>query len=413
MWYEKSMTTIRRRDFAAALLVAGASAPKLFASTSIDETLKTGLERRKIPSCVAMVATADRVTYTGSFGKRDSRANAPLPVDSIFFIASMTKAVTTTAAMQLIERGKLSLDEPAAKHLPELGAVKVFTGFNSAGKPMLKPPTKPVTLRNLMTHTSGFCYDVWDKTMFEYTSKMGGAAQGAVAPSTPLMFEPGFRWQYGTGLDWTGRLVEVASGMSLEDYFQQNLLGPLGMKDTSFILKPEKFDRMVAGATRQPDRSLKEIPRAQPAPPKVYSGGGGLNSTAADYVRFMQMILKRGAGPGKERILAEKSVDMMSANQIGDLPAGKMKSFRPNVSSDVDFHPGEVDRYTFGFLMNPKAYPGGRSAGSLAWAGVDNTYYWIDPKRGLCAVIMMQFLPFADKEAVSLLGEFERAVYAS
>jgi methyl acetate hydrolase len=407
------MTTIRRRDFTAALLVAGVSAPKLFASTSIDETLKTGLERRKIPSCVAMVATADRITYTGSFGKRDSAAKGPLPVDSIFFIASMTKAVTTAAAMQLIERGKLSLDEPAAKHLPELGAVKVFTGFDAAGKPMLKPPTKPVTLRNLMTHTSGFCYDVWDKTMFEYTSKMGGAAQGTVAPMTPLMFEPGFRWQYGTGMDWTGRLVEVASGMSLEDYFQQNLLGPLGMKDTGFILKPEKFDRLVAGATRQPDGSLKEIPRAQPAPPKAYNGGGGLNSTAADYIRFTQMILRRGAGPGKERILAEKSVDMMSANQIGDIPAGKMRSFRPTVSSDVDFHPGEVDRYTFGFLMNPKAYPGGRSAGSLAWAGVDNTYYWIDPKRGLCAVIMMQFLPFADKEAVSLLGEFERAVYAA
>jgi methyl acetate hydrolase len=413
MWYLKSMTTIRRRDFTAALLVAGASAPKLLASTSIDEALKTGLERRKIPSCVAMVATADRITYTGSFGKRDSAAKASLPVDSIFFIASMTKAVTTAAAMQLIERGKLSLDEPAAKHLPELGMVKVFTGFDAAGKPMLKPPSKPVTLRNLMTHTSGFCYDVWDKTMFEYTSKMGGAPQGTVAPMTPLMFEPGFRWQYGTGLDWTGRLVEVASGMSLEDYFQQNLLGPLGMKDTGFILKPEKFDRLVAGATRQPDGSLKELARAQPAPPKSYNGGGGLNSTAADYVRFMQMFLKRGAGPGKERILTEKSVEMMSANQIGDIPAGKMKSFRPTVSSDVDFHPGEVDRYTFGFLMNPKAYPGGRSAGSLAWAGVDNTYYWIDPKRGLCAVIMMQFLPFADKEAVSLLGEFERAVYAA
>jgi CubicO group peptidase (beta-lactamase class C family) len=407
------MTTIRRRDFTAALLVAGASAPKLFGATSIDETLKAGLERRKIPSCVAMVATADRITYTGAFGKRDSAAKGTLPVDSIFFIASMTKAVTSAAAMQLIERGKLSLDEPASKHLPELGTVKVFGGFDAAGKPMLKPPTKPVTLRNLMTHTSGFCYDVWDKTMFEYTSKMGGAAQGTVAPLTPLMFEPGFRWQYGTGLDWTGRLVEVASGMSLEDYFQQNLLGPLGMKDTSFILKPEKFDRFVAGATRQPDGSLKEIPRAQPAPPKAYNGGGGLNSTAADYVRFMQMILRGGVGPGKERILAQKTVDMMKANQTGDIPAGKMRSFRPTVSSDVDFHPGETDRYTFGFLMNPKAYPGGRSAGSLAWAGVDNTYYWIDPMRGLCAVIMMQFLPFADKEAVSLLGEFERAVYAA
>jgi methyl acetate hydrolase len=409
------MTTIRRRDFTNALLVAGASAPKLFAAptgASIDQTLKTGLEKRKIPSCVAMVATPSSVTYTGAFGKRDSAAKTPLSADAIFFIASMTKAITTTAAMQLIERGKLSLDEPAAKHLPELGTVKVFSGFDAGGKPMLKPATKPVTLRNLMTHTSGFCYDVWDKTMFDYTSKLG-AVKGNVDPATPLMFEPGFRWQYGTGLDWTGRLVEVASGLSLEDYFQQNIFGPLGMQDTSFIMKPEKFDRMVAGCTRQPDGSLKETPRALPKPPNSYSGGGGLSSTAADYVRFMQMILRGGAGPGKDRVLAGKSIEMMSANQIGDIPAGKMKSFRPTVSSDVDFHPAETDRYTFGFLMNPKAYPGGRRAGSLAWAGIDNTYYWIDPSRAICGVIMMQFLPFADKEAVGLLGEFERAVYAA
>ncbi len=406
--------TIRRRDFTTALLVAGASAPKLFATpTSINETLKNGLERRKIPSCVAMAATADRITYTGAFGKRDSAAPGALTADAIFFIASMTKAITTAAAMQLIERGKMSLDEPASKYLPELGTIKVFTGWDALGKPMLKPPSKPITLRNLMTHTSGFCYDVWDKTMFEYTSKMGALPQGTVAPPTPLMFEPGYRWQYGTGLDWTGRLVEVESGMSLEDYFQKNLLGPLGMKDTSFIMKAEKYPRLVASYARQPDGSLKENPRTMPAVPKAFNGGGGLNSTAADYVKFMQMILKKGMGPGKERVLSEKTVEMMSSNQVGDIQAGKMRSFRPNVSSDVDFHPGEVDRYTFGFLMNPKGYPGGRSAGSLAWAGVDNTYYWIDPKRGICGVIMMQFLPFADKEAVALLGEFERAVYAS
>ena len=365
------------------------------------------------PGCSVGISREGQLLYEHGYGAANVELEAPITPATVFHAASVAKMFTAMSVMLLAERGKLSLDEPAAKHLPELGTVKIFTGFDAAGKPMLKPVTKPVTLRNLMTHTSGFCYDIWDKTMFEYTSKMGGAAQGTVAPLTPLMFEPGFRWQYGTGLDWTGRLVEVASGMSLEDYFQQNLLGPLGMQDTSFILKPEKFERLVAGCTRQPDGSLKEIPRAMPLPPKAYNGGGGLNSTAADYVRFMQMILRRGAGPGKERILKEKSVEMMSSNQTGDIPAGKMKSFRPNVSSDVDFHPGETDRYTFGFLMNPKAYPGARSAGSLAWAGIDNTYYWIDPKRGICGVIMMQFLPFADKEAVSLLGEFERAVYAA
>jgi len=276
----------------------------------------------------------------------------------------------------------------------------------------LKPATKNVTLRNLMTHTSGFCYSIWDKQMFDYQSKVGEPAPGG-DPLTPLMFEPGTRWQYGTGLDWTGRLVEVVSGLNLEDYFQKNLLGSLGMKDTSYVMQPEKFDRIVAVYARQADGTLKENPRTMPAPPKEYNGGGGLFSTAADYVRFMQMILNKGVGPGRQRILEAKTVELMSTNQTGDLQAGKMRSFQPNRSSDVDLHPGESDRYTFGFLLNQKAYPGGRSAGSLAWAGVFNTFFWIDPKRSLCAVLLMQLLPFMDKEAVALLGEFEKAVYAA
>jgi CubicO group peptidase (beta-lactamase class C family) len=407
------MTTLRRRDFNTALLWAGASARSLFAATtSIEDTLKEGLNKRKIPSAVAMAATADKITYTGAFGKRDQAATKALTPDAIFAIASMTKAVTTAAAMQLVEKGKLSLDDPASKILPDLGKVEVLYGWD-AGKPVLKPATKPVTLRNLMTHTSGFCYAIWDKDMYEYQSKVGGPGIGVVAPLTPLMFEPGTRWQYGVGVDWTGKLVEAVSGLSLEDYFQKNLLGPLGMKDTSFILQPEKFDRLVANHQRQPDGSLKENPRTQPAPPKAYNGGGGLYSTAADYVRFMQMILNQGVGPGGQRLLEAKTVSMMASNQTGSLQAGKMGSFQPNVSSDVDFHKGESDRYTFGFLLNQKAYPGGRSAGSLAWAGIDNTYYWIDPAKKVCGVLMMQFLPFADKEAVSVLGEFERAVYAA
>ena len=408
------MATLRRRDFNAALLMGATSArPHFGLSSSIEETLKSGVRGLKIPSAVAMVATADRVTYTGAFGKRDSASTEPLTADAIFRIASMTKAVTSAAAMQLVERGKLTLDEPASKHLPELARPQVLNGFDAAGKPILKPAAKEVTLRNLMTHTSGFCYDLWDKQMFEYQSKLARPGLGAAAPPTPLMFEPGTRWQYGMGLDWTGRLVEVASGMSLEDYFQKHLLGPLGMRDTSYIMEPEKFDRLVASYARQADGTLKENPRAMPAPPKAYNGGGGLYSTAADYVRLMQMILNQGVGPDGRRVLEARTVELMSTNQTGDLQAGKMRSFRPEVSSDVDFHPGESDRHTFGFLLNQKAYPGGRSAGSLAWAGISNTFYWIDPQRKLCAVLMMQFMPFVDKEAVGLLGEFERAVYAS
>jgi methyl acetate hydrolase len=408
------MAHLTRRDFGGTIALAlAAPARNLFAGTGLDETLSASMTRRKIPAVVAMVATPDKISYSGAFGKRDSTSGISAKPDSIFFIASMTKAITTTAALQLVERGMLTLDEPVSKHLLELARLDVLQGFDKSGKPILRPASKPVALKHLLTHTSGFAYDTWDKNMLKYDALPGAPPPGTVAPLTPLIFEPGTRWQYGTGLDWTGKLVERVSGLSLEDYFQRNILQPLGMKDTSFIVRPEKFDRLASLYRRQPDGTLKEDPRKLPAPPKAFNGGGGLSSTAPDYVRFMQMILRHGRGDQGQTILQPKTVDMMTSNQIGELSAGKLKSARPDRSSDVDFHPGFVDKYTYGFLMNPTAYPGGRSAGSLAWAGIDNTFYWIDPRRSLCAVVMMQFLPFVDREAVGLLSDFERAVYAT
>jgi CubicO group peptidase (beta-lactamase class C family) len=193
---------------------------------------------------------------------------------------------------------------------------------------------------------------------------------------------------------------------------QAHILQPLGMKDTSYIMTAEKYDRVVSGYQRQPDGTMTENPRKLPVPPKAYGGGGGLYSTPGDYVRFMQMILKGGRA-GNERILDTKTVGMMAANQIGELGAGRLKSFRPELSADVDLHPGAVDKWGLGFLINTKAYDKGRSAGSLAWAGIYNTFFWIDRKRGICATVMMQFLPFVDKEAVGLLGDFERSVYTN
>ena len=404
---------MKRRDIPAVLLAEMAAARVLFASGKpIGDTLREGVERHKIPAAAAMVAGADKVIYSGAFGRRDAASGQPVKADAIFNIASMTKAITCAAAMQMVEQGKLSLDEPASKHVPALGKVEVLHGYDAAGKPVLKPAVKTVTLRHLMTHTAGFCYPIWDRQAFDYQEKTRGAAGGG-GLSTVLMFEPGTRWQYGTGIDWTGQLVEAVSGMNLEEYFQKHLLGPLGMVDTSYIVKPEKFDRVVANHTREAGGALKEQERKMPTPPRRYAGGGGLWSTVGDYTRFMQMILNKGVGPGGQRVLSEKSVKLMSANQTGDLQAGKMPTAMPNVSNDVDLHPGERDSYTFGFLYNGKPHAGGRSAGSLAWAGFYNTYYWIDPKRKLCATLMMQFLPFVDKEAVALLGEFERAIYAA
>ena len=397
------------------MLILGAQPRSIWGATTneIDQTLRSSLAQHKIPACVAMSATRDKITYTGAFGKRDSASGVPVNPDSLFVIASMTKPVTSVAAMQLVEQGKLKLDEPASTYIKELGSLQVLQGFDAAGKPILKPATKPVTLRTLLTHTSGFCYDTWFPDMLRWEKSTGTSLPlGTVAPLTPLMFEPGSRWQYGTSADWSGRLVETVSGLTLEQYFQKNILQPLGMHDTSFLVPASKFDRLVSEYRRGDDGKLKEDPRALPPPPKAYNGGGGLYSTAPDYVRFMQMILRRGQGPKGEQILQPKTVDMMATIQTGHLSAGKLKTARPAISSDVDFHPGFKDGFGFGFLINSKGYDGGRSAGSLAWAGIANTYFWIDPRKGVAGVIMMQYLPFADKEAIAVLGDFEHAVYA-
>ena len=380
------------------------------ASTSpIDEALRSGIERRKIPCAVAMVAGPDRTLYAGAFGVRDT-SRVPARIDSIFQIASMTKAITTVAALQLVEQGRVGLDDPVAKYLPEFENIQVLGGYDSGGNPVLRPPATPPTLRHLVTHTSGLCYDYWDGDKFRYVSKH----KPKPGMPGPLMFDPGKRWQYGQGLDWTGSLIEALTKMTLEEYFQAKILKPLKMDDTSYILPASKFDRAVSVYGRaSAGAELKQEERKPPSPPKSFNGGGGLYSTAADYVRFMQMILNGGAGPNGVRILRKETVDEMKKNQIGSATASKMKSYRPAWSSDVDVQPGHDEKWTLAFLMNTDPYDGGRSAGSLAWAGLLNTFYWIDPKRNLCAVILMQFLPFVDKEAVGLLNDFERAVYAA
>ncbi len=392
---------MHRREFLSIACGAAAHAGRLSAATSIDDVLRSGIASRNVPAVVAMASTASETFYQGAFGVRD-RTGVPVTTASIFQIASMTKAVTTVAALQLVEQGKVGLEEPVAKHLPKLEKLDVLEGFDGAGAPILRPAKTPITLKHLITHTSGLCYDIWDEKMFRYAAKAGPGSVG------PLMFEPGARWQYGQGCDWAGRLVEAISGMTLEDYFQAKIFRPLGMEDTSYILPDAKFDRLVTRWGRENGGPLKPAERTMPRPPASFNGGGGLYSTAADYTRFMQAILRKGQG-----ILQPKTVGRMMVNQIGSANAGKMRSFRPDTSADVDIQPGATEKWGLGFLINTTAYRAGRAAGSLAWAGLYNTFYWIDPKSSVCGVILMQFLPFVDKEAVGLLNGFEAAVYGS
>ena len=403
------MFSFTRRQFGGLLAALGARPGKLFGvgnAGNMDAILRTGIERRGIPAVAAMIANANGIAYSGAFG-------VPAGIDSIFSIASMTKAITSVAAMQMVEQGKVALDEPMARLLPNLGKVRILEGFDAAGKPMLRPASTPITLKHLLTHTSGFCYDTWHEGMFRYATYTGTLGERMADDPPPLQFEPGTRWQYGYSTEWAGRLVEALSGLTLEQYFQRNIFAPLGMKDTSFILPSEKFDRLVSEFQKEPDGKFREEPRVLPKPPQKFNGGGGLYSTVGDYTRFMQTILRGGLTTGRDRLLKAETIETMARNQIGDLSAGKLKSVRPETSADLDFHPGFKDGFGLGFLINATAYPGGRSAGTLAWAGLENTYYWIDRRRALCAVIMMRFHPFGDPLAMGLLSDFEHAVYAS
>ena len=399
------MPLIARRAF-----LAGAAASVLDARPAqeqVDEALRSGIARRKIPAAVGSIADRRKTLYGGAFGVRDP-SGVPVRVDSIFRIASMTKPVTTVAALQLVEQGKVDLSEPIAKRLPQLANLDVLEGFDGSGKPVLRPARTPITLHHLLTQTSGLCYPTWDERMFRYSSVK---VENAPAKPGPLMFEPGTRWQYGQGTAWAARLVEAMTGVTLEDCFQERILRPLAMQDTSYIFSEAKFERLVATYQREANGELKPNDRRLPSRPTSFNGDGGLYSTAADYVRFMQMILNRGAGPNGARILKRQTVESMLRNQIGDVSAGKMRSFQPGTSADVDFQPGHTEKWGFGFLINTTPYADGRSAGSGAWGGINNTFFWIDPKRDRCGVLLMQYLPFVDKEAVGLLDDFEKAAY--
>jgi CubicO group peptidase (beta-lactamase class C family) len=399
------MSLVRRRVF-----LAGAAASVLDARSAhaqVNEALRSGMTSRRIPAAVGSVASGRNIRYAGAFGVRDA-SGFPVRVDSIFRIASMTKLVTTVAALQLVEQGKVDLSEPVAKHLPQLADVHVLEGFDGSGKPVLRSARTPITLHHLLTETSGLCYSIWDEQMFRYSSVR---VENAPGKPGPLMFEPGTRWQYGQGTAWAGRLVEGMTGATLEDYFQEKIFRPLAMQDTSYILLQAKFDRLVSTYRREVNGEIKPNDRQLPSRPTSFDGDGGLYSTASDYVRFMQMILNGGAAPNHARILQRQTVGNMLRNQIGDLSAGKMLSFEHRTSADVNFQPGYTQKWGLGLLINTTPYTGRRSAGSGALGGIANTFFWIDPKRDRCGVLLMQYLPFADSAALGLLDDFEKAAY--
>jgi methyl acetate hydrolase len=380
----------------------------------IDQVLRQKSEAKEIPGVVAIAATDKEVIYQGAFGKRDLSKDDAMTTDSVFWIASMTKAITSAAGMQLVEQGKLSLDEPIGKVLPDLASPQVLEGFDAKGEPKLRPARKPITLRHLMTHTAGFAYDMWNGDMGKYMEKTG--TPGIIsclnaALKTPVMTDPGTRWEYGTNIDFVGKAVEAASGKRLDAYLRDNVFTPLGMGDTGFKLGDSQRKRLVGMHARGEDGSLASIPFELEQNPEFHMGGGGLYGTAGDYIKFCQMILNKGKGNGNQ-LLKPETVATMGQNHIGDLAMGKMTTVAPMYTNDVDLYPDQVKKWGLSFLINTAKTPEGRSPGSLAWAGLANTYFWIDPARNVAGVILMQLLPFADAKCLEAFAGFERGVYA-
>src|SRR5438105_8121397 len=381
----------------------------------IDAALRRATEAKEVPGVVAVAATDKGAFYEGAFGTRDLANGPEMTPDTIFRLASMTKAVTSVAAMQLVEQGRLQLDQPAGAVLPELAAPQVLEGFDDSGAPRLRPAKRPITLRHLLTHTAGFGYEFLSADLIRYVKVSGtpSTSTGKLASlRQPLVFDPGDRWEYGINIDWVGRAIEAVSGEPLEVYFHEKIFAPLGMTDTDYVSSTAQQSRLVGAHQRKPDGSLEPIPVTDPPWREFWSGGGGLFSTGRDYLVFLQMLMHQGSFNGA-RLLRPEAVALMGQNQIGDINAGVAKTAMPLRSNDFDFFPGIPCKWGRGYMINTQPGPNGPGRGRLTWAGIYNTYYWLDPQKRVAGIILTQLLPFADHQTLKLYGEFEAAVYGA
>jgi methyl acetate hydrolase len=396
-------------SLAIAAFVGSARAQNLPGGAALDASLRATVERKDVPGVVALVTNRERVIYQGAFGVADVSTGRPLTTDALFRIASMTKAVTSVALMQLVEQGRVALDDPAEKYLPELASLKVLEKFDSAtGDYSVRPAGKKPTVRHFLTHTSGLAYGFTSAAWRDLKPRAGETYPFG----GPLLFEPGERWHYSTSTDVVGRLVEVISGQKLEDYFRAHIFAPLKMDDTSYNVPEAKGPRLVAQQQRAGDKmdgaivlQSPQLGLTIPAP----IGGGGLASTASDYGRFVRMFLNNGELDGA-RVLKAETVALMGQNHIGAVSVPALKSALPR-SADFTFIADGRDKWGLGFLITADQVPGKRSPGSLSWGGINNTFFWVDPARGIAGVIMMQYLPFADAKALATYDTFERGAY--
>ena len=386
--------------------------PMARAASMLDRTIAIG----KLNFAVAAVGDAGGQTWSHAAGYQDAEKTKPASPNNIIQIASMTKLVTTIAALQLTEQGKLDLDTPISTYAPELNDLQVLKGFEADDTPIFEKAKRAPTARELMTHTAGYVYEFWNADSLK-------AAQLGVSPSllnggnylaAPLAFQPGTAWEYGINTDWLGVLVERLSGQRLAEYFDEHIFKPLGMTDTFYELPADKLDRSVTVMARGAE-GLVELPNFQPTPREKgsmahYSGGGGLSSTVKDYGHVLQMLLNDGSLNGK-RLLKSQTVDTMFQNNIGEIQPVALATVMPTMSNTADMSFGNNATFGLGLLIHTDGIKGGRKANAGSWAGLFNSYYWVDREAGTYGIFGTQVLPFYDSVAIETLLEFEQAVY--
>ena len=379
----------------------------------IDEKLQAAVAADAVPGVVAMAAGPDGVLYEGAAGKRSAAADDPITPDTMMRIASMTKIVTTTAALQLIERGALSLDAPVSEYRPEFADLSVLTGFDG-DTPRLRAPSVEATVRHLVTHTAGFGYWIWDADIDNYEQVTGTPN---VMPGTidvfkaPMVFDPGTRFEYGISVDWLGQVIEAVSGQPLDAYFLEHITGPLGMTNTTARMTAEQRANSTPIHVRGEDGAWVATDVDWAQEPDYWGGGHFLYSTPRDFLKFQRMLLNCGSLDDVQ-ILDRATVAAAFTNQIGalDFPPA-MATAHPELSAEVNLGPGL--KWGFGLLLNPAPFPGMRAAGSGSWSGLFNTHFWVDPASGVTGAIYSQTLPFVEPTALRLYADFEQALYSS
>ena len=367
-----------------------------------------------VPGVAAVATDRSGNIYEGAAGKRALGRDADMTTDSVCAIFSTTKAVVGTAALQLAESGRLDLDAPAKNYAPDIAKVQVIDGFDDAGRPQLRPPKRDITTRMLLLHTAGFAYDFFNQTYARLAREHGQPSPLEASKAclqAPLLFDPGERWEYGISIDWAGQVVEGAAGRRLGEVFRERIFAPLEIADTSFSLTPETRARRALIHARGPDGALALRAELEwPPDPEVQMGGHGLYGTAADYAKFIRMWLNDGMGPGG-RILKRETVEMAERDGLNGLKIKPLPAVNPELTNAAEFFPGMPKSWALTFMVNDEDAPTGRPAGSLAWAGLANLYYWIDRKNGVGGFWATQILPFADPASLGGYLDFEKAVY--